>query len=470
MTDTNLPATVQPQRAAIAAGGSVGALIPQDLDQAYRIAQSLAHSGMVPQGFQTPEKCFVAIMAGAELGLPPFQSLQSFAIINGRPTMYGDALVAVIRTNGFTMREWYEGEGDDLTAFCEVKRPDNGDVSQGEFSVSDAKTAGLWKKGGPWTTSPKRMLKMRARAFAIRDGAADVLRGFQIREEVEDYDAPLLSHDKREGTGLLARLESTQTLATEGFGIRDIDKEAGEPAPAAEPKKRGRPKKEPEASAPNPAENAAEAEAGKPASEQNQSVGANKTPAEVGAENATAEDQEHPQPVPPAEEPPEPTPSDPSPSPSDESTSQSPTASQDGGAASASLFDDGVEVETRKLTAFDAFFYAADDARGWDELRPAMLALTQTEEWKAKPHDQKKARARVWELVQRWNEDGAKLDPAADPFLFQALVSATSDVDIITGTLEVVKDQPWYANSPEDRQASVRRFVAGRIEEIGRGA
>lgn len=458
MTETNLPATTQPQRTAITAGGNVGALIPQDIEQAFRIAQALAHSGMTPNGFKTAETCFVAIMAGAELGLPPFQSLQSFAIINNRPTLWGDALMAVVRTNGFRVREWAEGEGDDYTAYCEITRPDNGDVAQASFSVQDAKTAGLWKKAGPWTTNPKRMQKMRARAFAIRDGAADVLRGFQIREEVEDYDATPLHQDKQAGTGLLAKLQTTETLATEGFGIRDIDKEAGEPAPAAEPKKRGRPKKEQTA-----LEAIAEAEPeivaqvvedhGSPDDDIHMIDGYGPMTTEQVQELEKGFDGVEEAPEPPADA---------------QVEDAAPVEPEPPAEASSDLFQ--AKATGRAMSAFDAFFYAADDARGWDDLRSEMLALTQTEEWKAKPHDQKKARARVWELVQRWNEDGAKLDPAADAFLFQALVSTSTDVEVITGTLEVVKGQKWYLDAPEDRQASVRRFVAGRIEEIGRGA
>ena len=243
MTDQALTTTEAPRpKTAITVGGNVGALIPQDIEQAFRIASALAHSGMAPSGFQTPEKCFVAIMAGAELGLPPFQSLQSFAIINGRPTIYGAALMAVIRTNGFKVREWFEGEGDDLTAFCEVTRPDNGDKAEASYSVADAKTAKLWGKAGPWTTSPKRMLQWRARGFSFNDGAADVLKGLQIREVVQD-DEPLPEEPTRAtGTGLLGKLEATQTLATEGFGIRDVSDEAGAAAPAPETKPK-RPRK-----------------------------------------------------------------------------------------------------------------------------------------------------------------------------------------------------------------------------------
>jgi len=55
------------------------------------------------------------------------------------------------------------------------------------FSVEDAKRAGLWGKGGPWTAYPKRMLQMRARGFALRDAFPDVLKGMISVEEAQDY-------------------------------------------------------------------------------------------------------------------------------------------------------------------------------------------------------------------------------------------------------------------------------------------
>ena len=53
--------------------------------------------------------------------------------------------------------------------------------------MEDANTAGLLSKNGPWKSYPLRMLAHRARAWAIRDGAADALMGMQVAEEVRDY-------------------------------------------------------------------------------------------------------------------------------------------------------------------------------------------------------------------------------------------------------------------------------------------
>src|SRR3546814_15538068 len=42
-------------------------------------------------------------------------------------------------------------------------------------------------KQGPWSQYPQRMRQMRARAWAMRDGFADVLKGIGIAEEVRDF-------------------------------------------------------------------------------------------------------------------------------------------------------------------------------------------------------------------------------------------------------------------------------------------
>lgn len=201
----------------IMAGGQVAALVPQSLDEAFRVAQAIAASGLAPKGLDKPEQVMVAIMAGAELGLAPFQALQSFAIVNNRPTLWGDGLMAVARAQGIKANETIEGQGEDAVAHCEVTRPDTGETIARSFSVADAKKAGLWNKAGPWQQYPRRMLQMRARAWALRDGCADMLRGFQVREEVEDYQPLTARAVPQERPNLAARLAAPQDAPREGF-------------------------------------------------------------------------------------------------------------------------------------------------------------------------------------------------------------------------------------------------------------
>ncbi|MEN5176352.1 hypothetical protein [Brevundimonas diminuta] len=213
-------------RPPIMAGGAVAALVPQSLDEAFRVAQAIAASGLAPRGLDKPEQVMVAIMAGAELGLAPFQALQSFAIVNNRPTLWGDGLMAVARAQGIKAQEWIDGEGDAAVAHCEVTRPDTGETIARSFSVSDAKKAGLWNKQGPWQQYPKRMLQMRARAWALRDGCADMLRGFQVREEVEDYQPITARTVPTERPNLAARLAAPNDAPREGFSaVHGIDPE-----------------------------------------------------------------------------------------------------------------------------------------------------------------------------------------------------------------------------------------------------
>lgn len=163
------------------AGGRVSGIIPQTIEETFRLAQAIAKSGLAPRGMDKPESIMVAIMHGAEIGLPPMQSLQRIAVVNGRPTVWGDGLPALLWARGFSIQERIE----ESTAFCTVIRP-GGEAITRSFSVADAKKAGLWGKAGPWTQYPDRMLQMRARGFACRDGAADVLGGLYITEEAED--------------------------------------------------------------------------------------------------------------------------------------------------------------------------------------------------------------------------------------------------------------------------------------------
>ena len=159
-------------------------------DDAFRFAKMVSGSEFAPKDFKgKPESCLLAIQHGSEVGLSPMQSLQSIAVINGRPTIWGDAALALVQSSPVCeyVCEWLEGDGDNLAAVCEAKRQGYPSPSVSRFSVADAKKAGLWGKSGPWTQYPQRMLTLRARGFALRNAFADALRGLITAEEARDY-------------------------------------------------------------------------------------------------------------------------------------------------------------------------------------------------------------------------------------------------------------------------------------------
>ena len=160
-------------------------LSPKTFEQALTFSDYLADSDMVPKDFKgKPGNCLIAMQWGSELGLKPLQALQNIAVINGRPALWGDAVIAIVR--GSPLCEYVIEEMDSQgSAVCKVKR--RGEQEQVRtFSDMDAKTAGLLGKQGPWTTNPKRMKQMRARSFALRDVFPDVLKGIAIAEEAQD--------------------------------------------------------------------------------------------------------------------------------------------------------------------------------------------------------------------------------------------------------------------------------------------
>ena len=178
-------------RIPIEAGARPLAIVPTNMDQVARMAKMIVDSGLAPKGLETPQKVAVAIMHGLEIGLTPMTALQRIAVVNGRPTIWGDAAIGLVRGSGLCewIKETITGTGDARTATCEAKRKGEPATIIRSFSVSDAKKAGLWAKGGPWQQYPDRMLMMRGRAFALRDGFADVLGGLYLKEEMEDAPA-----------------------------------------------------------------------------------------------------------------------------------------------------------------------------------------------------------------------------------------------------------------------------------------
>ena len=159
-------------------------LSPQTFEQALTFSNYLADSDMVPKDFKgKPGNCLVAIQWGMEIGLKPLQAMQNIAVINGRPSLWGDAVIALVRSS--QLCEYIIEEDDGRTATCKVKRRGEPEQSR-SFSMDDAKAAGLLGKQGPWTQYPKRMRQMRARAFAVRDVFPDVLKGLPVAEEVMD--------------------------------------------------------------------------------------------------------------------------------------------------------------------------------------------------------------------------------------------------------------------------------------------
>ena len=192
-------------------------LEPKNLTEAMEFSKMLAESSMVPTNFRgKPQDILVAIQWGYELNLKPLQSLQNLTVINGKPSIYGDGMIALVKADKrcLGIKEKVEGEGDNMVATCTVKRAYGNEVEEttSKFSVKDAQQARLWQKPGPWSQYPKRMLQMRARGFALRDAFSDVLKGVISAEEAQDYPVNTKPKQPVNITPEPAKLMSTEDL------------------------------------------------------------------------------------------------------------------------------------------------------------------------------------------------------------------------------------------------------------------
>ena len=160
-------------------------LTPRNLEEALKFADIMSKSDLVPRDFRDkPGNILVAIQKGLEIGLSPMAALESIAVINGRASLWGDALLGLVQVS--PQYEWHnEAESTPTKGVCIVKRKGH-EPHRVEFSLEDAKRAGLLGKSGPWQQYTARMLTLRARAFALRDKFADVLKGLSMAEEAID--------------------------------------------------------------------------------------------------------------------------------------------------------------------------------------------------------------------------------------------------------------------------------------------
>jgi hypothetical protein len=64
-----------------------------------QVAKLFAESGMF-QDAKGAAQCFVKIMAGAELGIPPFTAMSAFHVIQGKPVMAANTIAARLKASG----------------------------------------------------------------------------------------------------------------------------------------------------------------------------------------------------------------------------------------------------------------------------------------------------------------------------------------------------------------------------------
>lgn len=177
-----------------------GVLVPRNVDEAYRYAAMIVKSKLAPDHFDTAEKVVFAMQTAKELGIQPLTGMKSMYVVNGTVSLYGDLPLALVRRSGFLesiSEKQFDKDGKEIhrdnnnleaechSATCVVKRKGEEEISR-SITWKEITESGLNKnKNGEKDTYKKfrkRMMQMRVRTWALKDGFPDILLGVAIYE------------------------------------------------------------------------------------------------------------------------------------------------------------------------------------------------------------------------------------------------------------------------------------------------
>ncbi|MFE2563124.1 recombinase RecT [Streptomyces mirabilis] len=187
---------------------SLGAMTPHD---AWKFAEALAGARLLPQEYQNnPGSVLWAMEYGRALGLDVVTTITTIHVIKGKPTQSADLMLSRAREAGHRVRIKSERERCVISI---VRRDDPEDENVVEWTLADAKQAGLYpgKPDSNWAKYPRAMLRARAIAECVRISCPEVLHGAiytaeELGARVDDAGLPVEAEVQQ-----LRRVEPGQT-------------------------------------------------------------------------------------------------------------------------------------------------------------------------------------------------------------------------------------------------------------------
>jgi len=144
-------------------------------------ADVLIKSGFLPQAIKTPAQAVAIMLTGRELGIPTMQALRQINVIQGKPTMAAELMLALAyqRIPGF---RYAVVKSTAQECVCQFERPGHKPY-QHTFTMQDADALGLAGKQN-WHTQPATMLRWRCISSGLRLVAPDAIAGVYTPEEL----------------------------------------------------------------------------------------------------------------------------------------------------------------------------------------------------------------------------------------------------------------------------------------------
>ena len=147
-----------------------------------RMALAVAKSGLF--GVRTPEQALSLMLIAQAEGLHPALAARDYHVINGKPTLKSDALLARFQANAGRV-EWTEYT--DSAVAARISHPAGGSVEI-KWTIAQAERAGL-TRNPTWKSYPRQMLRARVISEGVRAVFPGVAVGVYTSEEVQDMTA-----------------------------------------------------------------------------------------------------------------------------------------------------------------------------------------------------------------------------------------------------------------------------------------
>lgn len=157
---------------------------PRSLTEAKELATTLSAAQTLPEALrQKPADVLAIVMAGAELGLAPMQSIRGLVLIKGKPTLSADAMGALVKSRREVCSWLRLVESSATVATYETLRNGDPGPTRLSFTIEQAQRAGL--NGDNWRKFPEAMLRARCLSALCRAVYPDLLLGVYDPDELE---------------------------------------------------------------------------------------------------------------------------------------------------------------------------------------------------------------------------------------------------------------------------------------------
>jgi hypothetical protein len=176
-------AAVAPRYEATSGGLNTLAYEPTSLSEAFYMAGILVQSGLTPKAIDTPQKAFLVMAQGRELGLSTMQALNNIYVVEGRVSLSSDLMAALIVKSPVCEYLRCTEMTPERASYAAKRR--GGAEFKFAYTWEDAKRAGLTNRA-TYQNNPADMLRHRALAKTARAVFPDIIAGLYSRDEAED--------------------------------------------------------------------------------------------------------------------------------------------------------------------------------------------------------------------------------------------------------------------------------------------